>query len=93
MSKKKKKKIRSEKDSRRRLLAMANGLGCKKDVEMIFNKYDSLLNKCGNENERKHISVMGLVELHNFFSCRGALVVNDQVIIPGEEGLEINKTS
>ena len=36
---------------------------------------------------------MGLVELHNFFSCRGALVVNDQVIIPGEENLEINEKS
>jgi hypothetical protein len=82
---KKNKKIRSEAESRKRVLDTATRLGCRHDVEMIFNKYDKLLKKCTNENERKHISVMGLVELHKFLQCSGPLVVNDQVVLPGAD--------
>lgn len=79
-----KKKIRSEAETRRRILALAKSLGCDIDVQKIFDRYDKLLKNCTNEVERQQISIMGTAELHRFLDCRGALVVNGQEIIPAD---------
>lgn len=82
--KNKEKKILSEKETRKRILNTAKRLGCEKDVMQIFDKYDRALKNCTNEQERKHIAICGAAELHNFFYCKGNLVVNGKEIIPAD---------
>lgn len=79
-----KKKIKSEAETRRNILALAKSLGCDIEVRKIFERYDKLLKNCTNEVERKQISVMGAAELHRFLDCRGALVVDGQEILPAD---------
>lgn len=73
-----------EDETRRRVLAMAKRFNCEIDVLQIMEKYDRLLKKCSNEMERKHIAHTGLIELHKFFYCKGALIVDDTVLLPAE---------
>lgn len=81
-------KISSEQESRKNLLSLAKKFKCEKDVKMILDKYDRALKNCTNELERQAIGTAGLAELHKFFYCKGALVVNGQEIIPAEEGYQ-----
>lgn len=77
-------KVKSEKEMRRDILATAKRLGCDHEAKKIFDRYDSLIKKCTNEKEKKDMAVMGIAELHRLFGCRGALIINGQVVIPGE---------
>jgi len=78
-------KVLSEKETRKNMLNRAKALGCERDVQQIFDKYDKALKKCTNDIERKHIATCGAAELHKFFWCRGSLVVDGVEIIPAEE--------
>lgn len=80
----------NEKEFRQRLINMARRFNCEGDVRQIFEKYDRLLKNCTNEEERKHIAVTGIAELHNFFYCKGALVVNGEIVLPAQEEIELN---
>lgn len=81
-------KIASEQESRKSLLHMARRFNCEGEVKDILAKYDKALARCTNEAERHAIGTAGLAELHKFFYCRGALIVNGQVVIPAESGYE-----
>ena len=86
MDKTEKPKITSEVQFRRNVLGLAKRLGCDIEVKMIMDRYDNILKQCTNPIERKHIAIMGISEIHKIMDCRGALVVDGQLIIPGEEG-------
>lgn len=80
-------KIICEQDTRMKILAMARRLGGEDsvtEVKQILHKYDEALKKCTNEVERKHIGQVGAAELHRYFYCSGPLVLDGEVIIPGE---------
>ncbi len=73
---------------RKALMARAKKLGCDRDLQQIFDKFDAALKKCKNDTEIRHIQVVGAAEVHKLFGCRGGLVVNGWTIIPAEPGYE-----
>lgn len=74
--------IKSEQEMRKQILNFAKALKCVPDVMAIFNKYDLLLKQATNVNEKYQIGVAGVTELHKLFSCKGALIVNNQIVLP-----------
>ena len=78
----------NEQQFRRSLLQQARNLGCEGDLIQIFEKFDKALKGCTNEQEIRHIQVVGAAEVHKLFGCRGGLTVNGWTIIPAEEGYE-----
>jgi hypothetical protein len=82
-------KIASEQEFRKKILQTAKRFGCDIEIKQIFARYDNLLKYSKNETERKQIALLGVTEIHKFLGCRGALVVNGELIIPAEENLVI----
>jgi hypothetical protein len=70
-------KVFGEMESRQRLMAVATQMGCQEEVIQIFNRYDRLLRNCGNEIERKHISILGIAEISKVMGYSGAQTVGD----------------
>ena len=70
-------------------VALAKGMDCYMQVYMLFDKYDKLIKNCSNAQEREHIGTMGIAEIHMLLDCYGDWVVNDKVIIPGEQSKKI----
>lgn len=80
------KRILSEYEMRKNMLAAAKELGCEGDLREIWAKYDRLLRNCKNEDERKLISIMGNQELHHLLSSEpGELIIG----APGEHQIII----
>ena len=69
-------------------MGRAKILGCERDLQQIFDKFDEALKKCKNDTEIRHIQVLGAAEVHKLFGCRGGLTVNGWTIIPAEPGFE-----
>lgn len=81
-------KIVNESDTRQKFLnrafLLAGELG-RNEIQKILDRYDAILKKCTNQQERINIAEMGLVELHRAFSVRGELVVNGKLILPADK--------
>ena len=75
-------KIKSEQEFRSSLLSLAEAQGCRMELQQILDRYTNLLKGCNNPVERKHISVMGLAEVHKLLNAQGALVVDGVEILP-----------
>lgn len=76
-------KIKSEKESRERLLAWARKYGAEAELMKIFARYDDLLRGAKTPEEREAIQMMGAVEVHSFFggnSPDASLVVNGKQV-------------
>ena len=56
-------------------------------------KNDALLKKAANEEQRQHISYTGAIEVHKLLHNRKALVMDGNLLIPAEEGLEEDESS
>jgi hypothetical protein len=88
--------IYSEQETRRRLLNQAFNFGGQiavHDLQAIFAKYDKAVQKCTNDNERKHMAHCMGAEIHRYFNCQGPLVMSGKVIIPAEQGYEEENNS
>ena len=75
-------KALSEKETRVKILQTAKKLGCEGDVIEIFNKIDSLLRNCTNQQEREAIALLGVQQVHHLVSRYDApaLIVNGKII-------------
>ena len=80
-------KITPEGKTRQAILnvALAKGMDCYIQASMLFDKYDKLIKNCSNAQEREHIGTMGVAEIHMMLDCYGDCVVNNKIIIPGEQ--------
>lgn len=81
-------KIKDEQTYRKSLLAEAQILGCEKELLQIFDKYDRLLRSCRNDEERKHIGSLGVIEVHKLLDNGnvgqgGSLTIDGEVVIKG----------
>jgi hypothetical protein len=81
-------KIVDEATYRKNLLNEAKIQGCERELLHIFNKYDMLLRNCTNDLERKHIGMLGVLELSKLLDNGnvgegGSLIVNGETIIEG----------
>ena len=74
-------KIRTEQETRKNLLNHARMIGCEKEMQFIFNKYDNLLRNCTNEKERSDISKLGILEMYRLLGGGGELYVDGQLVI------------
>lgn len=74
----------SEQETRKKLFSLAKDLGCHIELKQIFNRYDTLLRTCPNQDERRQISVLANVEVHKLFNFRNSLVVAGKEIIPSD---------
>lgn len=83
------KKIKSEAEMRKSILNIAKQLNCEGDIKKIFEKYDGYLRTATDPQERYLIGLSGVKELHTFLECRGALVVNGEVILPPQKNFTI----
>ena len=99
-------KILDEKETRRRIMNFARSLGCEKELYQLLVKWDNKMRLCGNEEERKHMSELGNVEIFLLLksakhmggeSTDAKLVVNGKVVYsdkkPGDENLIITPDS
>lgn len=75
------KKILSEQETRRRLLLHAKERGREKDVRMIFDKYDRLLNNCTDDGERADIAKLAAYEVFQALDAQGELYIDGQVVM------------
>lgn len=87
--KKQKKPTPSEKETKTRVLALARMYGVEEQALKIMEKYDDAVKGAKDENERHHIAVCGLVELHNLIGCVGPLIVDGVEILPAMPGYEV----
>lgn len=79
-------KIIDEQTYRKSLLGEAKILGCEKELLQIFDKFDRLLKNCSNDEERKHIGSLGVLEVHKLLDNGnvgngGSLSINGEVVI------------
>ena len=82
--------VLDERAYRKRLFALANDLGCTEELKRIFNKFDSLMQRCTNKEEAQAIAAMGVQEvsklLDNMSLGKGGVVtINDKVVIENKE--------
>lgn len=77
-------KITPEKEFRRKLINYARALDGEMELRQIFDKYDRLLKSAKNSDEHNAIAAFGIQEIHKFFQCRSALIVNGEMILTGE---------
>lgn len=73
-------KILPEYEYRKRLLAMAREFGIEYDMIRIFDKYDKLMRLCPRDDERRDISKLGVLEIHNLLSRGKKLYVNNELV-------------
>jgi hypothetical protein len=96
-------KVLDEKETRKRLFNYAESLGCKKEIFAILTKWEMRMKNCTNDQERKHMSELGCVEVFQMLksakhmggeSTGAKLVVNGKVCYedkkPGEDNLIIS---
>ena len=82
--------IDDEATYRRKLSYMANTLGCRKEFDLLLEKYDGILRRCGNEQERAAIKALALTELNSLFNGStsvgfgGNLTLDGKVIVSQE---------
>jgi len=79
-------KIKDEQSFRRSLLGEARILGCESELIQIFEKFDRLLKNCSNDEERKHIGALGVMEVHKLLDNGnvgdgGSLSINGEIIV------------
>ena len=75
-----KSKVVGEKETRNNMLKHARLLGCEKEMQIIFAKYDNLLRNCTSEKERADIGKLGAVEVYRLLGGGGELYINGQLV-------------
>ena len=80
--------ITDEKTYRANLMKEARLIGCEKELVLLFAKFDGLLRNCTNQEERKNIGMLGILEISRLLDNGnvgdgGSLIVNGQTIIAG----------
>lgn len=73
-------KVANEQETRRNMLKHAKLLGCEKEMQMIFAKYDNLLRNCSNDKERSDIGKLGAVEVYRLLGGGGELYINGELV-------------
>ena len=84
-------KGKTESEMRKTVMHMAKLLGCVPEVQAIFSKYDVMLKQATDPMEKYQIGLSGVKELHTLMGMRGALIVNDQIIIPQDKMFDPTK--
>lgn len=74
------KKVLDERETRKRFLTRARQIGREKEMLLLFAKYDGLLKRCNNAEERKGISELGAYEVGKLLEF-DELVVNGMAVI------------
>lgn len=73
-----------ERDTRLRIFSDCRnkyGPEAERQLRLVFDKWDNLLQKCTNDEERKHIKVMAITEIHQMMNYAGGLSVGGKVVI------------
>jgi len=78
-------KIKDEEIVRKELLAFAERIGAKEDLENLFNKWDRAI-ALAPESERKDMSKMAILEVQSLLDIRAqdGLTIDNEVIIPAK---------
>jgi len=77
-------KVLGERETRKRLLSHARLVGCEKDMLLIFNKIDTMMRTCGNDQERADIGKLGAAEIYTLLGRGGKLYVNGRLVFDDE---------
>lgn len=86
-------KIQTERQTRINVMNIATQLGLKFDAENIFRRYDAILEKHQDPEERKQISAMGAAEIYKLLGFQSGLSVNGvDILPPSEEYIKVQKT-
>lgn len=85
------KKPLSEAETKKKLFNLAKSLGVAHEFKLLLGRYEDLMKKCTNVEERRHISIMGNIEIHKFFNFANPLVIDGVEILPAQPGWEEGK--
>lgn len=69
-----------EEETRRNFLKNAKMMGCEKEMQMLFDKYDNLLRNCTNDKERLDIAKLGVLEIYKLLGGGGELFINNELV-------------
>lgn len=75
-------KVLEEVDYRKKILLVANTLGCKIEMQALFDKWDGLLKTCKNASEIRAMQIMGIKEIsdlldNGYMGVSGSLIVHN----------------
>lgn len=77
-----------EKETRRRLLAMAKAKGYYEDLKQKFDYWDDKMRYCTNEKELVDMQKIALVDIFSLYDQKTGLCIDGEVVIPAEEGYQ-----
>lgn len=64
------------------------GPEAQRQLKMVFAKYDGLLAKCTNQEERKHIKILAITDIYKMMGYQDGLRVGNQVVLDAEKPKE-----
>src|SRR6266704_1356382 len=80
-----KNRIQTEQQSRINVMNIAEKIGMKFDAEAIFRKYDAILAKHQDPEERKQIAIIGAAEIYKLLGLQSGFDMAGQTFIPPTE--------
>lgn len=83
-----KKKVNSEKETIKAILALAREQGVEEKVQGLIIKFQNAVKGARTEEERQQIASLGLAEIHKTIGCVGALVVDGVEILPEDSSYQ-----
>ncbi len=84
-----KKRVQSEAETRHQLFEMIKLWGGDpREAQIILEKYDKAMKASKDPVEQKQIAYMGLLEIHNHYGIRSALIGDGIELAPAREGWE-----
>ena len=81
-------KVDDEATYRKKLEVMARTLGCLPEYLQIVAKFDGLMSKCTNLQERKAMATMGILEIHELLNSKNSVGIGVTLVIDGQVIIE-----
>jgi hypothetical protein len=73
--------VHSERESRIQWENMARTLGCLPEFHQIINKFEPIVKRCTNQNERQAMTEMCVLEIHKLFDGHNSVGYGGKIIV------------
>lgn len=77
--------LEHEKESRRRMLAMAKAKGYYEDLKQKLDYWDAKMRTCTNQKELDDMQKVAILDIFSLYDPAPGLSIDGEVVIPAEE--------